>query len=43
MSVVLVPGQVDLAALERIWRDGLSAVLDGSARAPVEAAARLTP
>ena len=41
MSVVLVPGQVDLAALERIWRDGLSAVLDGSARAPVEAAARL--
>lgn len=39
--MILVPGQVTLSDLQSIYREGLSVSLDGSARAPVEAAADL--
>jgi histidine ammonia-lyase len=38
MTEVLTPGQVGLATLEAIWRGGLAAQLDRSARIAVEAA-----
>lgn len=41
MTEVLMPGKVRLAALEAIWRGGLSAQLDRAARPAVEAAHRL--
>ncbi|EAR52352.1 histidine ammonia-lyase [Oceanicola granulosus HTCC2516] len=41
MSETLTPGATPLAQLERLWRSEGAARLDPSARAPVEAAARL--
>lgn len=37
--LILSPGTVGLDALERVWRDGESVMLDGAARARVEASA----
>jgi len=39
MTLLLRPGEADLATLERIWRDGASAGLDPTALPAVEAAA----
>ncbi|MEO8531138.1 MAG: histidine ammonia-lyase [Deltaproteobacteria bacterium] len=39
--LILTPGTTRLADLERLWRDGLPATLDPSARTGVEAAAAL--
>ena len=39
--MILVPGAVTLAQLERIWREGLAVRLGPEARAPVEAAAAM--
>ena len=41
MNLTLMPGSVPLAALERVWREGLAARLDRAARPAVEAAADL--
>ncbi len=39
--MIVIPGQVTLAQLEEIWRNGLPVRLDDSARGPIEAAAAL--
>ncbi|MRX51947.1 histidine ammonia-lyase [Paracoccus sp. S-4012] len=41
MTLTLTPGTATLAELERLWRGGLAARLDPSARRPVEAAAAI--
>ncbi|AVO36741.1 histidine ammonia-lyase [Pukyongiella litopenaei] len=39
--MIVIPGQVTLAQLAEIWRDGVPVRLDDSARDPIEAAAAL--